>query len=93
MTTDPYDLPQERLLSGPGGIRLAVPYKRIRCSKDWERDFPEADPPVVWDSGYQGLYFPVFESGYIELGDRNHVLSDAQMEWLRSKEILVESMI
>ena len=94
MSNDPYDLPPERILRGPRGTKLLIPYRPVRRDSDLERDFPRFHSPIVVVAGYQGPYGLILQEGTIELGnDRAYKFSDTQMEWLKSKEALVESML
>ena len=89
---DPYDLPDDRVLHGPGGVRIAVPYKPPRRSEDIQRDFPPFDPPLVWVSNYEGEYREILRIGKIERDDHDYVFSLAQTDWFHSQCENIERM-
>ena len=93
METDSYELPSERILQGPEGVRIAVPYKPKHTRTDYQRDFPPFDPPLVWVSNFQGLYQEILRSREIVVDDRTYRFSETQMNWLDSQRETVKQML
>ncbi|QDS93231.1 hypothetical protein FF011L_19920 [Roseimaritima multifibrata] len=90
---DTYDLPDDRILIGPGDLRIAVPYKPPRGSDDPKADWPPFDPPLVWVSDYEGRYRTILRTRIIERSDKNYTFSTSQLAWLDAQNAIVEQML
>ncbi|MEO9592304.1 hypothetical protein [Rhodopirellula bahusiensis] len=89
----PYDVPDDRILDGPGDIRIVVPYKPPRTRSNLKADQPPFDPPLIWVSDYEGDYRTALRLRKIERDDRDYTFSERAMDWLESQREIVEDML
>lgn len=83
---------ESRILYGPGGLRIFVPYRKDRQPEDMRRGFPRYEPVLVWLGELEWSYYLAMEERRLPRDVHDYLLSELQLNWLESQRGLVESM-